>query len=87
MKMSKTWAEAHKVSEVSNKASCPVNVDTEIALIKKDMQVMKDNHLYHIEKDMEKIHTKVDKLDNRLWWVLGILIASTVGTMLTNMIT
>lgn len=84
--MSKTWAEVHKVEEV-NKEVCPIHVDTEIALIKKDMQVMKDNHLYHIEKDMEKIHTKVDKLDNRLWWVLGILIASTVGTLLTNMIT
>ncbi len=80
------WAEQSYVKAVDDKgAVCPIKVDTEIALIKKDIQVMKDNHLYHIEKDMEKIHTKVDKLDNRLWWVLGILIVSTIGTMLTNM--
>ena len=59
----------------------------EIALIKKDITTIKDNHLAHIEKDMNLIHAKVDKLDNRLWWVLGILIASTVGTVLAGMFT
>lgn len=59
----------------------------EIALIKKDISTIKDNHLAHIEKDMNLIHNKVDKLDNRLWWVLGILIASTVGTVLAGMFT
>jgi len=50
--------------------------------IKTDIKIIKENHLKHIEKDMEKQTKTIDKLDNRLWWVLGLLIASTVAGML-----
>tara|TARA_Y100000114_G_scaffold86267_1_gene79806 strand:- start:168 stop:380 length:213 start_codon:yes stop_codon:yes gene_type:complete len=50
--------------------------------IKTDIKIIKENHLKHIEKDMEKQTKIIDKLDNRLWWVLGLLIASTVAGML-----
>ena len=50
--------------------------------IKTDIKIIRDNHLKHIEKDMEKQTKIIDKLDNRLWWVLGLLIASTVAGML-----
>jgi hypothetical protein len=33
--------------------------------------------LAHIEKDMEKQSQKIEKMDARLWWVLGLLVAST----------
>ena len=62
-------------------------VKTEIALIKKDINTIKDNHLAHIEKDMNRIHTKVDKIDNRLWWLAGIIIAATVGPLIAGMFT
>ena len=63
------------------------NVHTEIALIKKDINTIKDNHLAHIEKDMNRIHTKVDKIDNRLWWLAGIIIAATVGPLIAGLFT
>ena len=63
------------------------NVHTEIALIKKDISTIKDNHLSHIEKDMNRIHTKVDKIDNRLWWLAGIIIAATVGPLIAGLFT
>ena len=63
------------------------NVQTEIALIKKDINTIKDNHLAHIEKDMNRIHTKVDKIDNRLWWLAGIIIAATVGPLIAGLFT
>ena len=50
--------------------------------IRTDIKIIKENHLKHIEKDMEKQTKIIDKLDNRLWWVLGLLIASTVAGML-----
>jgi hypothetical protein len=62
-------------------------VKTEIALIKQDINTIKDNHLAHIEKDMNRIHTKVDKIDNRLWWLAGIIIAATVGPLIAGLFT
>ena len=62
-------------------------VKTEIALIKQDINTIKDNHLAHIEKDMNRIHNKVDKIDNRLWWIAGIIIAATVGPLIAGLFT
>jgi len=53
----------------------------DIAEIKSDIKVIKENHLKHIEKDMEKQTKIIDRLDNRLYWVLGLLVASTVAGM------
>jgi hypothetical protein len=45
--------------------------------IRTDLKVIKNNHLAHIEKDMDKQSQKIEKMDARLWWVLGLLVAST----------
>ena len=52
--------------------------------IKGSIDTIKNNHLWHIEKDMEKQSKLMDKLDNRIWWVLGILVVSTVIGMVKN---
>lgn len=62
------------------------STDTEIAIIKKDIEIIRDNHLAHIEKDMNKMANKIDKIDNRLWWLAGIIIVATVGPLIGNMI-
>lgn len=60
---------------------------TDIEIIRHDIDTIKTNHLHHIEKDMKEVkddlkehkkevNTKIDKMDNRLWWILGILVAS-----------
>ena len=63
----------------------PRSTETEIALIKKDIETIKDNHLAHLEKDVNLIHKKVDKIDNRLWWLAGIIIVATLGPLIGNM--
>lgn len=63
------------------------HIETEIALIKKDINTIKDNHLAHIEKDIDMIHKKVDRIDNRLWWFAGIIIVATVGPLLAGLFT
>ena len=53
----------------------------DIAEIKTDVKIIKENHLAHIQSDMEKQTKTIDKLDNRIWWILGLLVASTVAGM------
>tara|TARA_R110000737_G_scaffold223848_1_gene238786 strand:+ start:353 stop:634 length:282 start_codon:yes stop_codon:yes gene_type:complete len=52
--------------------------------IKHSIDTIKDNHLYHIEKDMAKQSKAIEKLDSRIWWVLGILVVSTVIGMMEH---
>jgi len=56
----------------------------DIVDIKHDIKVIKDNHLSHLEADMAKQSKAIEKIDNRIWWVLGILVASTVIGMVKN---
>ncbi len=56
----------------------------DIQEIKQDINTIKTNHLFHIERDMEKQTKIIEKLDNRIWWVLGILVVSTVIGMIAN---
>ena len=58
----------------------------EIALLQKDVQEIRDNHLSHMKDDIDRIERKVDKIDNRIWWVLGVLISTQVASMIANMI-
>ena len=62
------------------------DTDTEIALLKKDVAEIKDNHLAHMKDDIDRIERKVDKIDNRIWWVLGILVSTQVASMIANML-
>lgn len=37
---------------------------------------IRDNHLAHMQEDMDKIDKKVDKIDERLWAIIMLLIGS-----------
>ena len=43
--------------------------------LKKDILVLKNNHLFHMHQDIEKLDKKVDKIevktDNLLYWIIG----------------
>jgi len=80
------WAEQPVVKQ--ERAVCPIHVDTEIALIKADMSTIKKSNEQshqHIEREIEKLDKKIDKIDNRIWAILGLLIASVLGPMIANM--
>ena len=53
-------------------------IETDVAVIKNDINTIKTNHLAHIESDMKK-------LDMRLWWVLSILIVSIIIPFVRSM--
>lgn len=46
--------------------------------IKNDINDIKNNHLAHLEKDMERQTKQIEKIDSRIWWVLGLLVAALV---------
>lgn len=52
-----------------------------IIKIEKDIEAIKNNHLAHIEKDMALLRKTVEKVDNRIWWIGGLIIASAIGNM------
>ena len=54
-----------------------VKLGTDVAVIKNDIRTILDNHLKHIEKNM-------NKMEYRLWWVLGLLILSVVVGVISN---
>ena len=56
-----------------------LEIDSKI--IKSDITTIKNNHLKHIEKSMDSMDKKIEKLDTRVWAILFsivILAASNV---------
>lgn len=49
--------------------------------IKNSIDTIKNNHLHHIEKDLEKQSKAIEKIDARIWWILSILVVSVVLSM------
>ena len=53
----------------------------DIIQIKSDIKSIKDNHLAHIEVDMNRIRRTVEKLDTRLWAFGAIVLVALIGNM------
>lgn len=68
-------SKANKWAEVTEQNS------KDIQEIKTTLTRLEDNHIYHIEKDMCKQSKKLDSLDQRIWWILSILVVSVVLSM------
>ena len=57
-----------------------------LKVLEKDLETIATNHLTHLAEDIKRVDAKVNKMDNRLWWILSILVASTVVGMLGDSI-
>lgn len=60
----------------------------DIALIKNDIKSIRNETTTHnrqTEKDFALIHKKIDKIDNRLWAVAALIIATTFGKLLADL--
>jgi|TARA_Y100000289_G_scaffold287_1_gene292 uncharacterized protein Yka (UPF0111/DUF47 family) len=75
-----------KTDKIERMTKVSKDADTEIALLKRDVENIRDNHLAHMKQDIDRIERKVDKIDNRIWWVLGVLISTQVASMIANML-
>ena len=61
----------------------------------REIEQIKDNHLAHIHdcihrleedvKDNRKFFTdRLDRLDNRIWWILGLTVTTLISIMLAH---
>jgi hypothetical protein len=44
----------------------------------KEIEIIKNNHLAHMAQDIDRIETKVEKMDNRVWAILILLVVAVV---------
>jgi hypothetical protein len=61
----------------------------------KEISVIKDNHLHHIQLDLDNLSAEIkdtkdtfekrfDKLDERLWLVVGLVVTTLVGIVVSG---
>ncbi len=75
----------------------PLSVEHQIQLheLHSEIQVIKDNHLVHIAQDIDELKTELnntkdsfekrfDKLDERLWLVIGLVVTTLVGIVVSG---
>jgi len=80
-----------------NKLKSQVDQQIQINDLAKDIEVIKDNHLAHMAQDIDELKleikdnkdhfdTRMDRLDNRVWWVLGLTVTTLVSILVGEMI-
>lgn len=47
---------------------------------------IRDNHLEHMKQDIDKVDSKIDKIDERLWAVVLLIIASIAAPIILKVI-
>ena len=52
----------------------------------KEIDIIKNNHLAHMAEDIDRVETKVDKIDNRIWAILIILCGATFVPLLIEVV-
>jgi hypothetical protein len=57
-----------------------------------ELKIIKENHLKHLHEDVEDVktelketrkefNTKIDRLDNRIWWLVGLVTVTMIGVI------
>ena len=50
-------------------------------VIERDIDSIKNNHLAHIQTDMDSLKRTIEKMDTRMWAVLILLVTSVMAGM------
>lgn len=48
----------------------------------KEIEIIKSNHLAHMQEDIDRIEAKIEKMDLRLWAILILLVGATIIGMI-----
>ena len=51
-----------------------------------EIQTIKSNHLAHMAEDIDRVESKVDRIDNRIWAILIILCGATFVPLLIEIL-
>ena len=52
-----------------------------LSVIERDLETIKNNHLFHLEQDVSRLRQTVDKMDTRMWAILILLVSSIMAGM------
>lgn len=52
----------------------------------KEIEIIKNNHLAHMEKNIDRIEKKVEKMDHRVWAILILLVSAVVVPAIITLI-
>lgn len=44
----------------------------------KELELIKENHLKHMQEDIDKVEKKLEKMDARVWAILLLLVGAVV---------
>lgn len=47
---------------------------------------IRDNHLQHMKEDIDRVESKMEKMDNRVWAILILLVGAVVIPAIVHMI-
>lgn len=47
---------------------------------------IRDNHLHHMKEDIDRVESKMEKMDNRVWAILILLVGAVVLPAIVNFI-
>jgi len=61
-----------------------------------EIDTIKNNHLAHMAQDIDELkedlkdtrkefNSKLDRLDNRIWWILGLTVTTLVTILVSSM--
>ena len=61
-----------------------------------EIDTIKNNHLAHMAQDIDELkedlkdtrkefNNKLDRLDNRIWWILGLTVTTLVTILVSSM--
>ena len=61
-----------------------------------EIDTIKNNHLQHMAQDIDELkedlkdtrkefNSKLDRLDNRIWWILGLTVTTLVTILVSSM--
>jgi len=61
-----------------------------------EIDQIKNNHLQHMAQDIDELkedlkdtrkefNSKLDRLDNRIWWILGLTVTTLVTILVSSM--
>jgi hypothetical protein len=57
----------------------PQEIASELRSLAREIDVIKNNHLAHIADDITRLEKTMERMDGRLWWVLGLIVAAWIG--------
>ena len=51
-----------------------------------EVKLIKENHLTHMQEDIDKIEKKIEKMDGRVWAILILLVGAVVLPAFVNFV-